>query len=300
MIRLNGVEVEFGNYPNGETLVPEIVQHGDIPHGVELRYETDADLIHLWLLAGHLRGLKKLTIAYMPYSRMDRAVGNHCFSLEHIATLINEMEFDVVYIVEPHSDGTLHRVARSRSVTVSDQLLHTWVFPEVGFDQDLDYVVFPDEGASTRYARWLSEEQKYITATKTRDFDTGEITGIVVADVDQYGLPVRAHGDSKAVIWDDLCSRGGTFMGVGQQLKDMGFAEVHLYVTHLESTVLEGPLLKEGSPIDSVYATDSMQWMNRPIPVLGAGKYPKMLKGRFPQLRIRELTLSNQAGRVVA
>lgn len=299
MIRLNGVEVEFGKYPNGEALIPEINPYGsNVPmpfdpdsfpyHHVELRYESDADLIHLWLLAGHLRGTKTLTVAYMPYSRMDRAVGDHCFSLQYVADLINAMVFAAIYIVEPHSDVTVQLIDRAESVFVSEELVPEWVFPAIGFDRDLDYVVFPDEGARLRYADCLSEEQKFITATKTRDFDTGEITGIVVADVDQYGLPIRPG--AKAVIWDDLCSRGGTFMGVGQQLKDMGFAEAHLYVTHLESVALDGPLLKEGSPIDSVYATDTMQWMNTTVK-------PQWLDDR---LHIRKLTASNQAGKVVA
>jgi ribose-phosphate pyrophosphokinase len=294
VILLNGKVVEFGNYPNGETLMPEIDSSppvGTLVHRVEFRYETDADLIHLFLLGSHLGSPKTLTITYMPYSRMDRAVGDHCFSLEYIAEFINAMEFNVVSVIEPHSDVTLFWLDNAEAVYVSEELVPGWVFPEVGFDRDLDYVVFPDEGARTRYADCLSEEVRTITAVKERDFDTGEITSIEVAKVDQYGLPVREG--AKAVIWDDLCSRGGTFMGVGQQLKDMGFAEVHLYVTHIESAALDGPLLAEGSPIDSVFATDTMPWMNN-LP-----KYSQVKPG-WGNLHIRELTGVNRTGKVGA
>lgn len=298
MITLNGVEVKFGQYPNGETLMPEIDPIPSIPwraevgppgHHVMFSYETDADLMHLFLLGCHLDNPKVLTITYMPYSRMDRAVGNHCFSLQYVADLINQMGFNKVHIIEPHSDVTTDLILNSQAVFISEKIVPEWVFREVGFDRDVDYVVFPDEGAAKRYGSQLPGDIRYITATKKRDFDTGQITEITV----EQPLARVAQLGAKAVIWDDLCSRGGTFMGVGQQLKDMGFAEVHLYVTHLEWAVTEGSLLKEGSPIDSVYATDSMGWMTPWFPL---DQKPWWLD----HLQILELTQDNSAGKVVA
>lgn len=270
MIRLNGVEVPFRKYPNGETLMPEInpqpapdMFHAEGGragvgfHAIELQWESDQDLVNLWLLANHLDGQKTLTVLYMPYSRMDRTdeEGNVCFSLEYIADLINMMGFHVVGIVEPHSDKTLELVTNSVPIWVTGPMVNELVVPAIGFNPFMDTLVFPDEGAAKRYGDMFPEAHNTLVGTKERDFHTGKITGLRI-----QRTRVEKRLRPKALIVDDLCSRGGTFMDAGQQLKDMGFAQVYLYVTHLEHTVMDGPLLKPGSPINQVFATDTMRW----------------------------------------
>jgi ribose-phosphate pyrophosphokinase len=261
MICLNGTEIKFSHFPNGETHVPDIdptnLADGS-PHKIDFSYESDDDLLHLWFLAHHLEWNRCLYINYLPYSRMDRKVGNSVFTLRAVVDLINKMAFHSVKIVEPHSDVATQLIARSEALMVSSYLVPRWVMPEIEFNTSLDWLVFPDEGAQKRYGGVDGPIAPTLVGNKTRDFQTGKITGLTIS------TPAceRVNGESQALIWDDLCSRGGTFMSAGQQLKDMGFGRVVLYVTHMEQTVLDGPLLDDDSPIDAVYCTDTMPWVN--------------------------------------
>lgn len=271
MIWLNGSEIDFKKFPNEETLVPDLTRkdfgryvayrnHQPVPcHVVRFKYESDEDLLHLWFIARHLTESKFLTIDYLPYSRMDRQVDGSCFTLKHVADLINEMGFEEIEIMEPHSEVSLNLIKNSKPVYDSEYLIVDWVMPQILWLTGVDYIVFPDEGAHNRYGMTLPDE-KVLIGHKTRDFATGKITGLKI-DKPEEEIEELAN----ALIWDDLCSRGGTFMAAGKQLKEMGFNRVNLYVTHLEKAAFEGDLLKPESPIDKVFATDSM-WTYDKIP----------------------------------
>lgn len=80
MITLNGKEVVFGKFPNGEINLPV----GDLSllanNEVKLIYEDDADFMRLALVKCWLDDMNctaSLYLAYMPHSRMDRANGHY-------------------------------------------------------------------------------------------------------------------------------------------------------------------------------------------------------------------------------
>jgi ribose-phosphate pyrophosphokinase len=52
-------------------------------------------------------------------------------------------------------------------------------------------------------------------------------------------------------------SRGGTFFHSAKKLKEMGAAEIYLYITHCENTILEGEVLTSGL-VEKVYTTKSI------------------------------------------
>jgi ribose-phosphate pyrophosphokinase len=115
-------------------------------------------------------------------------------------------------------------------------------------------LVFPDAGAAKRYAKMFAG-QEHLIGEKTREFATGKITGLSITKPEAW-----VCGEVKrAIIVDDLCSRGGTFLEAGQALREnLGFTQVELCVTHLEANVYNGKLLDDGSPIDHIYTTDAM------------------------------------------
>ncbi|EET88658.1 ribose-phosphate pyrophosphokinase [Clostridium carboxidivorans P7] len=111
------------------------------------------------------------------------------------------------------------------------------------------YLVYPDAGAAKRYGKDISYE-KILTANKERDFKTG-----FIKKLDINGS-VKSK-NFKAIIVDDLCSKGGTFMLAASRLKEMGAGEIYLAVTHLEDTVFQGDLLKNDL-IKAIYTTNSI------------------------------------------
>ena len=63
--------------------------------------------------------------------------------------------------------------------------------------------------------------------------------------------------DTRILIIDDICSRGGTFYHAAQALRAAGATEISLYVTHCENTILEGELFTTRS-LKNIYTTSSL------------------------------------------
>lgn len=293
MIKLNGVTLDCGRFPNGETYVdigrtyPNFV--GD--NTVQVKFESNDDLLHLMMLKDFLDnsirspGRCYLEIPYLPYSRMDRQEENRLFSLKTVANLINNMKFDRVTIWEPHSDvskGLLDRlevINKSKDLALKamvDELElvgSVWLTPastysannKTTYDYSLEgtfrraaeagiWLVYPDAGADTRYKKQI-KYTNIITATKHRDFNTGKIEST------SLHLPKDIQDKGKfntAIIVDDLCSRGGTFIGVGKELQKLGFTRIILAVTHCENTIFDGEI-PQGKVINKVITSNSIQ-----------------------------------------
>lgn len=264
MILLNGVEVQFEKFPNGETHViskmKETEEHPAMDffkanikaiNLITFKYESDMSLMELIFVKNHIDAMVftacDLLIYYMPYSRMDRSEGGSVFTLKYVSALINQMMFDKVYIIEPHSDVTTALIDRSVALMPTKALLDS-ALNEVQFDLEHDYVIFPDAGAQKRYAKMFGGN--VLVGHKHRDFDTGKIVS--------FDLVGGYNGTGKkAIIVDDLCSYGGTFIATAEALKAKGFEEIYLIVAHAEDAIFKGKIFTE-SPIKKVFCTDSI------------------------------------------
>lgn len=269
-IFVDEVEVSFGTYPNGEAVVPKFEPFGhnwSVPT-VRLHWEDDRDLVHLALVRSVVRDYSsmrelapKLFVDYMPYSRMDRAQDGYCFSLHVVAKQLNAMKWQSVQVVEPHSKKTLSLVGNSEPVWATAKLTPT-VLELLAFDPALDYVVLPDTGARERYEELMPtvlDGYNLVVLRKTRDFGSGKITGL---EVDHRVLRgTLTTPPRKALIIDDLCSRGGTFVAAASLLRQLGASDVSLLVTHMEPAGLTGDLPDK---LDHVFCTDTMTF---PTPV---------------------------------
>lgn len=263
MILLNGFEVEFKTFPNGEThVIKDVFEHNAYlelgeDNIITFKYESDADLVRLMFVKQHLDNMSSayshLLIYYMPYSRMDRSEEGSVFTLKYVADMINMMMFNGVYIVEPHSDVTCALIDRSEAIMVTQPLLDS-VLNEVQFDLEHDYVVFPDAGAQKRYAKMFGGN--VLVGHKHRDFATGKITKF-----DLVGVPYPKPEGRKAIIVDDLCSYGGTFIATAEALKAQGFDEIYLIVAHCEKSITAGNIFKSGL-INKVFTSDSIITIN--------------------------------------
>lgn len=258
MLLLNGYNLTLNSFPNGELnllLIEEAIKLRKPleNHHFVLKYESDKDLMALFFAKKHLdkRTLKEqtdLSIAYMPYSRMDRAETPETpFMLLYACDFINNLDFHSVYVHEPHSRVT--GLLLKNVVEVYDNVkLVNEVMSLENFNVLNDYLVFPDKGAQLRYSGAINS-QNILIGDKKRDFQTGEITSLEVT-----GDFSKANG-STAIIVDDLSSFGGTFVKVAKQLREKGFNRVVLLVCHAENSVFEGKLF---SHIDKLYTTDSI------------------------------------------
>lgn len=272
MISVNGREVKFEKFPNGETRMITDSIKNDWYYIVDFKYEDDSDLIKLMFVKKYVDNMKtgelvrriSLTIFYMPYSRMDRSEEGSPFTLKYVTEFINGLNFDYVTVVEPHSDVTTALLDNVEAQFINFRLLPK-VMKEVNFDVDNDYIMFPDLGASRRYKSL--DTQNILIGHKVRDFKTGQINSL-----DLIGEVPLAKDGRKVIIVDDLSSYGGTFVHSAKKLREEGFEEIYLLVAHAENSIFKGELFNH---IDKLFTTDSIlteqnNWENK--------KFEKQLK----------------------
>lgn len=247
MLILDDYEVKFGNFPNRERNLNFNTIQFNSESTVTLKYEADQDLMDLFILKSYMdktirRTRHRLIITYMPYSRMDRANPFYTFNLKYISNFINMLNFYEVVVIDPHSDVTPALLNNCYVKSYTDELFKR--FMEVVKPKDF-VVMYPDSGAEKRYSKSFCFPT--VVGMKQRDFSNGEIIKYDVIGADVKGKDV--------VIIDDLCSRGGTFIGASQALKERGANDVYLIVTHCEDNVFIGELF---SHITKMFTTNSL------------------------------------------
>ena len=86
-----------------------------------------------------------------------------------------------------------------------------------------------------------------------RNFATGEI-------IDHELVITGMAAPERVLIVDDLCSRGGTFYSMANQLLQRFGERVDIYlaVGHCEKNVFNGELVKDSSPIRTIFTSDSI------------------------------------------
>lgn len=174
----------------------------------------------------------KLVMPFMPYARQDRVVTDgDPVSVAVFARFINMLDLDQVVITDPHSD---------RAVTWLNKVkvIHQWdvatqaVIQLKGQIQGSLALVAPDKGSQEK-VRHLRDHLERLThrvhpiiqCDKTRDKETGKITGFKILD----GTPSFNH----CLMVDDICDGGGTFLGLAKVLEAAGANRGQsLYVTH--------------------------------------------------------------------
>lgn len=250
MIKVNGNDVQFEQFPNGETkLVHESIKVYSF-NRILFKYVDDSDLIKLLFVKNYLDRISKrleveLTIAYMPYSRMDRSENGSPFTLKFVANFINSLKFTRVIVIEPHSDVTAALLDNVEAHFINFNLIEQ-VKKLVSFDDKRDSIMFPDVGAAKRYSKMNA--QNILIGNKKRDFETGRIDSLeLTGDLDAVG--------NKVIIVDDLSSYGGTFVKSAEALKKEGFEHIFLLVAHAENSIFKGKLFDH---MEMVFTTDSM------------------------------------------
>ncbi len=261
MIKLNGNIIPFDEYPNRESMlsIPTIlpIVKDFEQQQIRWKYEDDRSIWHLMVLKKHLDEIGcrnvRLTIPYMPYSRMDRPNPVYAFTLKTLCSIINGLNFTTVAVHEPHSSMTCALLDRSFPVDVVPYLLKLAV-KEVLEDSPFtnNYALcFPDKGAADRYAGRFTT-QPILVCDKRRDFTTGNIIGLTI----NGELDEKTH---TVFIVDDLCSKGGTFICTAEKVKVMSpwVKRIVLVVAHCEYTIMLGSI-PTSTLIDAVYTSNSI------------------------------------------
>lgn len=256
MISVNGQTLTFTKFPDNTSSfrfdVNKSIEGVEWErYEIEWRYDNDAECILLWYLANHIRSVAGsdaiiyLYIPYIPNARMDRVKNeDEVFTLKWFSNFINELNFERVVVLDPHSNVATALIDNVL-VVQPDELIQKAI-DAIGEDDLL--LCYPDEGAAKRYSELL--EAEYIFCIKHRNWRTGKIERL------ELTTPEKVAGRTVLIV-DDICSRGGTFTHTATALKAAGAKAIYLYVTHCEDTILKGSVLTDGM-IQHVFTTNSI------------------------------------------
>ena len=216
------------NFPVGERHVQ--IEETPIFGSIVIRweYEHDNELIEVMLLVNAIRqrdasAIIELVCPYVPFSRQDRVhVKGEPLSIQFVANCINASRFERVTITDPHSDVTPALLERC---TVIEQ--HEIFGPVLQYQREF-VLVSPDGGALKKVYKLAAivKAEAVIECSKRRDVRTGAIDGVVVPSY------YAQYAGYEAIIVDDICDGGKTFVELAKALQREGAKKITLMVTH--------------------------------------------------------------------
>lgn len=281
MITVNGIEIVRKTFPDGSLCLLDLnssLLYPNKNYEIVWLYEGDYEIFMLICIVKHLRSKMynnvsfNLTMPYVVNSRLDRTHSdNEVFTLKYFAEIINDLKFNKVVIVDPHSivsEALIDNVCVLRpSNIISNAINKMRSLNE--FKREL-VIYFPDDGAYKRYKDMpCFKDFNCIYGKKERDWETGKILGIEIYDKNGSKLTNEIENCNVLMV-DDIISYGGTLAYSADKLKEMGAAHISAYATHVENSVLDeekGTLLKryKDKIVDTVYTTNSIYHGNHPM-----------------------------------
>ena len=281
MIKVNGIEIVRKTFPDGSLCLLDLdssLLYPNRNYEIVWLYEGDYEIFMLICIVKHLRSKMynnvsfNLTMPYVVNSRLDRTHSdNEVFTLKYFAEIINDLKFNKVVIVDPHSivsEALIDNVCVLRPSNIISKVIDTMRSLNE-FKREL-VIYFPDDGAYKRYKDMpCFKDFNCIYGKKERDWETGKILGIEIYDKNGSKLTNELENCDVLMV-DDIISYGGTLAYSADKLKEMGAAHISAYATHVENSVLDeekGTLLKRYNDkiIDTVYTTNSIYHGNHPM-----------------------------------
>ena len=281
MITINGIEIVRKTFPDGSLCLLDLnnsLLYPNKNYEIVWLYEGDYEIFMLICIVKHLRSKMynnvsfNLTMPYVVNSRLDRTHSdNEVFTLKYFAEIINDLKFNKVVIVDPHSivsEALIDNVCVLRPSNIISNVIDTMRSLNE-FKREI-VIYFPDDGAYKRYKDMpCFKNFNCIYGKKERDWETGKILGIEIYDKNGSKLTNEIENCDILMV-DDIISYGGTLAYSADKLKEMGAAHISAYATHVENSVLDeekGTLLKryKDNIIDTVYTTNSIYHGNNPM-----------------------------------
>jgi len=230
------------------------------------RYNEVSDLFDIVLSvdASRRMGFKniELVLPYFPAARQDRVCNDgEPLTIKVFTDMINGCGFDKVTILCPHSEVT---PALINNVVVLDELKYADSIVSDIINNDntninnnpFVNIVCPDAGAGKRVGKIitnLANKFTFITfnlirCEKVRDVKDGSLKDFFVQADDLGGYTT--------IIFDDINSMGGTFIGLGKKLREKNCGKLMLFTAH--SDCYDG-IKNVSEHFDKVYTTNSKQ-----------------------------------------
>lgn len=256
----SAIKFKVNQFPDGQqsvTLEAGMNLIGILSVQIISRLNNFRDLELILCVTAALRnnGIRRISL-YVPYfvgARSDRQFtkGDAHYLKQIICPIINSQKFDVVTVIDPHSD--VLEACLDNFEKVDNHHIVKKALTDIDNRNDAReriVLVSPDAGAYKKIFRVAQkfDIDKIITATKVRDKKTGKIHHVEIPVLDQ-------HEKLKYVVIDDICDGGGTFIELSKAIKgSRPTAEVYLVVTH---GIFSNGFLELNEHVDKIYCANS-------------------------------------------
>tara|TARA_R110002074_G_scaffold402324_1_gene606955 strand:- start:11633 stop:12496 length:864 start_codon:yes stop_codon:yes gene_type:complete len=234
---------EFWKYNGGEIgcrFLSDGLSPAKFPQNLAVQMNSPCSIIKLAMAMDAIEKAnvvapRVLELGYMPYARQDKIHSKgDPLALKVMAKMIDSLGFEEVHILDPHSDVTQAAFTDTR-VVVDPGTTWAYQFMKNKVDKPEECaIIVPDAGARKRAALWAKSVgiTNFVQVDKNRDPKTGEILGFKILDNHS-----KDWWDTikNVFLLDDICDKGGTFMGIMKQFLDEGIdlrERSHLYVSH--------------------------------------------------------------------
>lgn len=272
MIKINGIKIEHNNFPDGTLCLMNFnttILHNP-ENNITWLYESDAELFELICITKHIQEKSifgkdvkiNLHLDYVPNSRLDRTHSNkEIFTLKYFCEIINNLNFDNVFVFDPHSYVTESLINKIRILDVSTIIME--VISKIKKECLTPITIyFPDDGAMKRYKDSFNGVD-IIYGKKIREWETGKILGLDVYN--ERGEKVTSNDiNGKTILMiDDIISYGGTMAYSADRLEELGAKKIYAYASHTENSALDqekGTFLKrlDYGTIERLFTTNSI------------------------------------------
>ena len=238
---------------------------------IRARLTSSNDLMDLLLIESALRNALghnlaiNLELPYLPYARQDRVcAAGQAFSLEVMAKLLSTMNIHQLVTWDCHSKKSIEltgacNVKPATIINSDPALTRLLTDPQ-------SVLICPDKGATAR-CQDIQQSlgiKEMVQCEKQRDPATGAIQNTDVLCGDLSG--------KCAIITDDICDGGYTFIKIAEQLREKNVERVVLFVTH---GIFSKGLGVFSGLIDEVITSNSLNLV-----------IPKRINPTFPTLRV--------------
>jgi ribose-phosphate pyrophosphokinase len=221
------VEFKTSTFPAGEVYIKVTVPIGTRSVRINSRCRGSLDLMMIMMAVDALQrqGVRyiELFLPYFPYSRQDRVCENgESFSLKVVAFMLASSGINRIITYDAHSNVALTMLDSK----LRDYDNHREVLDFVDFIQPKGKklaLICPDAGAVKK------TEKLYNTGM----FDTvvycskRRVNGTVIISDIHNNL-----SGMTAIVVDDICDGGRTFIELGKKLRERNVDQMHLFVSH--------------------------------------------------------------------
>ncbi|MEN5173233.1 phosphoribosyltransferase family protein [Acinetobacter higginsii] len=266
------VPIEFLQFSGGERhiqLQPELLNQLQADTQIKASLQNSTDVMDYLLLENVLlqQGTRlSVEIPYFPYARQDRICAQgQAFSLDLMTKLLNSNsekfvgQRQKIAVWDCHSPVTLELLRKNTSfqqvinIEPIEIIQQSPALMQI-LSADNTVLICPDAGAIQRtqaIANGINPRRQQaidvIHCEKKRDPSTGKIRTTAVDSPDLTG--------KTAVITDDICDGGATFIGIAKQLRSLNCQNIILYVTH--GIFSKGLAVFDGL-VDQVFTSNSL------------------------------------------